>query len=293
MTPESQRIAGGASYGTTRNWVAALGKYLVLLLFASLSLYPLLLIISTSLKDPLDVTADPFILFSSFNPVNFYDAWTLGGFGGYFWNTVLITALTVLGTLALSVLAGYALARLYFPGRNILFMLFITGLMFPFFSVMIPLFYELRDIGLLATKVGLILVLIAGAGGFGVPIGVFLMRSFYMDLPEDLADAARVDGANEFQVFWRIMLPLSGPGVAVLAVLVFFQTWNTFLPALLYLPGAENQVLATGLYLFASGRTQEYELIAAGSLMMVVPVVVFFLIFQRQFIRGLTAGAFK
>ena len=273
--------------------VSSLARYLALGFFAALVLYPLLLIVSTAVKDPLDVTSDPFALFSSVNLLNFYDAWTLGGFSGYFWNTVLITALTLLGTVALSVLAGYALARLYFPGRNIVFLVFITGLMFPFFSVMIPLFYELRDIGLLATRAGLILVLIAGAGGFGVPIGVFLMRSFYMDLPEDLADAARVDGANEFQVFWRIMLPLSGPGVAVLSVLVFFQTWNAFIQPLLYLPGAENQVLATGLYLFASGRTQEYELIAAGSLIMVVPVVVFFLIFQRLFVRGLTAGALK
>jgi ABC-type glycerol-3-phosphate transport system permease component len=273
--------------------VGSLARYLALAFFAALVLYPLLLIVSTAVKDPLDVTADPFALFSSVNLQNFIDAWTLGGFGGYFWNTLVITALTLLGTLALSVLAGYALARLYFPGRNVIFLLFITGLMFPFFSVMIPLFYELRDVGILGTKAGLILVLIAGAGGFGLPIGVFLMRSFYMDLPEELADAARVDGANEFQVFWRIMLPLSGPGVAVLAVLVFFQTWNAFIQPLLYLPGSENQVLATGLYLFASGRTQEYELIAAGSLIMVVPVVVFFLIFQRLFVRGLTAGALK
>jgi raffinose/stachyose/melibiose transport system permease protein len=193
----------------------------------------------------------------------------------------------------LSVLAGYALARLYFPGRSIIFLIFITGLMFPFFSVMIPLFYELRDVGLLGTKIGLVLVMIAGAGGFGVPIGVFLMRSFYMDLPEELADAARVEGCTEWQVFRYVMLPLSGPGVAVLAVLVFFQTWNAFIQPLLYLPGTENQVLATGLYLFASGRTQEYEYIAAGSLIMVVPVVVFFLIFQRLFVRGLTAGALK
>jgi raffinose/stachyose/melibiose transport system permease protein len=273
--------------------VGSLARYLALAFFAALVLYPLLLIVSTAVKDPLDVTADPFALFSSVHLQNFIDAWTLGGFGGYFWNTVVITTLTLLGTLSLSVLAGYALARLYFPGRNLVFLVFITGLMFPFFSVMIPLFYELRDTGLLGTKAGLSLVLIAGAGGFGLPIGVFLMRSFYMDLPEELADAARVDGANEFQVFWRVMLPLSGPGVAVLAVLVFFQTWNAFLQPLLYLPGSENQVLATGLYLFASGRTQEYELIAAGSLIMVIPVVVFFLIFQRLFVRGLTAGALK
>lgn len=273
--------------------VTALPKYLALAVFAALVLYPLLLIVSTAVKDPLDVTADPFALFSSVNLVNFVDAWTLGGFGGYFWNTAVITALTLLGTVTLSVLAGYALARLYFPGRNLVFVVFITGLMFPFFSVAIPLFYELRDLGLLGTKAGVILVLIAGAGGFGVPIGVFLMRSFYMDLPEELADAARVEGCTEWQVFRYVMLPLSGPGVAVLAVLVFFQTWNVFVVPLLYLPGAENQTLATGLYLFSSGRTQEYEYIAAGSLIMVVPVVIFFLVFQRLFVRGLTAGALK
>jgi raffinose/stachyose/melibiose transport system permease protein len=293
MTRESQSIASSPTYGTARNWLAAFGKYLFLLLFASLSLYPLLLIISTSLKDPLDVTANPFELFSSFSPVNFYDAWTLGGFGGYFWNTVVITTITVVSVVALSSLAGYALARLYFPGNNIVFFVFMLGLMIPFFSVMIPLFYELKSLSLLGTKAAVILPAIAGATGFGLPLGVFLMRSFYMDLPEELADAARVEGCTEWQVFRYVMLPLSGPGVAVLAVLVFFQTWNVFVVPLLYLPGSEYQVLATGLYLFASGRTQEYEYIAAGSLIMVVPVVIFFLIFQRLFIRGLTAGALK
>ena len=273
--------------------IGSLAIYLGLAFFAAIILYPLLLIVSTAIKDPLDVTANPFALFSSVSFLNFVDAWTLGGFGGYFWNTVLITALVLVGTVVLSVLAGYALARLYLPGKNIIFFLFILGLMIPFFAMMIPLFYELKALNLLGTHAAVIIPAVAGVVGFGVPLGVFLMRAFYMDLPEELADAARVDGANEFQVFSRIMLPLSGPGVAVLAVLVFFQTWNVFILPLLYLPGSENQMLATGLYLFASGRTAEIELAAAGSLIMVIPVVVFYLIFQRQFIRGLTAGAFK
>jgi ABC-type glycerol-3-phosphate transport system permease component len=268
-------------------------KYLVLGVFALLVLYPLLLIVSTSFKDPLDVTADPFTLFSSFNPINFLDAWTLGGFAGFFWNTVIITGLTLAGVVAFSVLAGYALARFSFPGKNVVFLVFILGLMIPFFSVMIPLFYELKALNLLGTKAAVILPAMAGVTGFGIPLGVFLMRSFFLDLPEDLADAARVDGCGELGVFWRVMLPLSAPGVAVLAVLTFFQTWNVFILPLLYMPGSENQTLATGLYLFASGRTAETELAAAGSLIMVLPVVIFFLIFQRQFVKGLTAGAFK
>jgi ABC-type glycerol-3-phosphate transport system permease component len=280
-------------YDMTHRLFGSLARYLALAFFAALVLYPLLLIVSTAVKDPLDTTADPFSLFTSVNLWNFVDAWTLGGFGGYFWITILITAFTLLGTVVLSVLAGYALARLYLPGKNFIFVIFILGLMIPFFAVMIPLFYELKAMNLLGTIAAVILPAIAGAAGFGLPLGVFLMRAFYMDLPEELADAARVDGAGEFAVFWRIMLPLSGPGVAVLAVLVFFQTWNVFILPLLYLPGSENQMLSTGLYLFASGRTAETELAAAGSLIMVVPVIAFFLIFQRQFIRGLTAGAFK
>src|ERR671916_528329 len=221
----------------------------------------------------------------------------VGSFARYlalaFFAALVLYPFLLIGTVVLSVLAGYALARLYLPGKNIIFLLFILGLMIPFFAMMIPLFYELKALNLLGTHAAVIIPAVAGAAGFGVPLGVFLMRAFYMDLPEELADAARVDGANEFEVFWRIMLPLSGPGVAVLSVPGFFQTWNVFILPLLYMPGAENQMLATGLYLFASGRTSETELAAAGSLIMVVPVVIFFLIFQRQFIRGLTAGAFK
>jgi raffinose/stachyose/melibiose transport system permease protein len=295
VAAEAPTVAGGvqASSARTKARVATALRYALLVGFALVTLYPLLLVVSTAFKDPLDVTVDPFSLFSSFRIANLTDAWTLGGFGGYFMNTVLLTVPTVVGVVALSVMAGYALARLEFPGRTLLFFAFMLGLMIPFTSVMIPLFYELRDLGLFGTLWAVILPAVGGAAGFGVPLGVFLMRSFYQDLPQELAEAARVDGASEFQVFRRVMLPLSAPGVAVLAVLVFFQTWNQFLMPLLFLPGEENRPLATGLYIFSSGRTSEYELIAAGSLIMVIPVVVFFLIFQRQFVRGVTAGALK
>ncbi len=273
--------------------VGPLVKYLVLGFFAAITLYPLLLIVSTAVKDPVAITTNPFSLFTSVRLATISDAWTLGQFGDYFFNTLLVTLPTVAGVVALSVLAGYALARLDFPGRQVIFYLFMLGLMIPFTSVMIPLFFQLRDMGLLGNFLAVILPGVGGAAGFGVPLGVFLMRSFYQDLPNDLAEAARVDGAGEWQVFRKVMLPLSAPGVAVLAVLVFFQSWNQFLLPLLFLPGQENRTLAQGLYLFAAGRVQDYELIAAGSLIMILPVVVFFIIFQRQFVKGMTAGALK
>lgn len=268
-------------------------KYVILGFFALVTLYPLILVISTALKDPLQITVNPFQLFSSFHPQNIVDAWQIGQFGSFFFNTVKITVPVVVLVVALSVLAAYALARLNFPGKGFVFLLFTLGLMIPFTSVMIPLFYQLRDMGLLGSIWAVILPAVAGSAGFGIPLGVFLMRGFYLDLPNELAEAARVDGASEFQVFYRVMLPLSAPGVAVLSVLVFFQTWNTFLLPLLYLPGTENRPLATGLYQFAAGRTQDYGLIAAGALIMAVPVLVIFLIAQRQFVKGVTTGALK
>ena len=193
----------------------------------------------------------------------------------------------------MSVTAGYALARLDFPGRTWVFFAFVLGLMIPFFSIMIPLFFQLDAMGLLGSPLAVILPGVAGVQGFGLPLGVFLMRAFFLDLPVELSEAARIDGASEFNVFRRVMLPLAKSGVAVLAVLVFFQSWNSLLLPLLYLTGPDSRTMATGLYLFASGRTTETTLLAAASIIMVAPVLVFYIAFQRQFIRGVTSGALK
>jgi ABC-type glycerol-3-phosphate transport system permease component len=271
----------------------ALLKYAFLGFWAALCVLPMILVISTALKDPLVETGNPFQLFASFRPENLADAWTLGKFGRYFLNTIVIMVPVVLGVIVLATMTGYALARLDFPGRSAIFWLFVLGLMVPFFSLMIPLYYTLRDVGLLDNPLAVILPSIAGAGGTGLPLGVFLMRAFFLDMPEELADAARVDGCDELGVFRRVMIPLAIPGASALAVLTFLSAWNTFLLPLLYLPGEENRTLATGLLLFTGGRTQELELVAAGTLIMIAPVVLFFLLFQRQFIRGLTSGAVK
>jgi ABC-type glycerol-3-phosphate transport system permease component len=276
-----------------RNLPMTVGRYLFLGFWAALCLAPMVLVISTAVKDPLLDTGNPFELFSSFRPQNLIDAWTLGNFGRYFQNTIVIMVPTVLGVIALSTMVGYALARFEFPGRTLVFWLFILGLMVPFFSLMIPLYYNLREIGLLGNPLAVILPSIAGAGGVGLPLGVFLMRAFFLDMPEELADAGRVDGAGEFGVFRHIMLPLALPGASALAVLTFLSAWNNFLLPLLYLSGAESRVLATGLLLFTGGRTQELELVAAGTLIMIAPVILFFLLFQKQFIQGLTSGAVK
>jgi ABC-type glycerol-3-phosphate transport system permease component len=269
------------------------GKYLFLGFWAALCALPLVLVVSAAVKDPNLATGNPFQLFSSIHFENFVDAWTLGNFGSYFLNTIVIMVPTVLGVILFSTMTGYALARFEFPGRSTILYLFILGLMVPFFALMIPLYYNLNDYGLLNTPWAVILPSIAGAGGTGLPLGVFLMRAFFADMPNDLADAARVDGCGEWDVFRRIMAPLAVPGMSALAILSFLSAWNTFLLPLLYLQGEEKRTLATGLLLFTGGRTQEIELTAAATLIMIAPVIVFFLLFQRHFIRGLTAGAVK
>jgi ABC-type glycerol-3-phosphate transport system permease component len=290
----SVAVTARRSRGRLRRRVISPGfRWAVLVIAAAIAIYPILLIVSTSLKDPLEVAQNPYGLFSDFRFQNIADAWTLGEFQKYFLNTVYITVPTVIGVVALSTIGGYAFAMLDFPGRNVIFYLFTLGLMIPFFSIMVPLYYELRSFGLLGNLSAVILPGIAGAAEAGLPIGIFLMRSFFQDLPKDLANAARVDGASEWRVFRSVMLPLALPGALVLAVLAFLRAWNTFILPLIYLPGEENSTLATGLYQFTSGRTQETELAAAGALIMSVPVVVLFLVFQKNFVRGLTSGAVK
>lgn len=289
LEPRRRRRRGGV----LRRAGGALTRHGILIAFAVLMLLPVVLIVSTALKSPLDARLDPFGLFTSFHPENFVEAWSVGGFGKYFWTTVKIALPTVVLVVIVSVPAGYALARLRFPGRQLLHYLFIAGLMIPFFTVMIPLFYQLKTMGMIGSIWGVVLPGVAGVQGYGIPLGVFLMRSFFKDLPNELGEAARIDGSSELAVFTRIFLPLSGPGVAVLVVFVFFQTWNTFLLPLLYLPGEDNRTLATGLYAFSTGRTRETALLAAGALIMIVPVLIVFLLFQRRVVRGLLAGAVK
>jgi raffinose/stachyose/melibiose transport system permease protein len=281
MSASGGRLLGGAA------------KYAFLAFWALVSLLPMLLILSTALRDPHQASGSPFDLFASIRLENLADAWTLGRFGRYFLNTVVIVVPVVLGVIVLSTMTGYALAQFSFPGRTALFILFVLGLMVPFFALMIPLYFTIRDWGLLNNPLAVILPAIAGAGGTGLPLGVFLMRAFFLDVPRELGDAARVDGCDELDVFRRIMVPLAIPGTAALAVLAFLSAWNTFLLPLLFLPGSDNSTIASALVVFSGGRSRELELIAAASLIMIAPVVVFFLLFQRQFVRSLTAGAMK
>jgi ABC-type glycerol-3-phosphate transport system permease component len=265
------------------------GKHLVLLGLSFLMLFPVILTISSALKSRADVRTNPFGLFSSFSLDSIDRAWTVGNFGEYTLNTFVLSLPSTIIVVALSTMAGYAFAKLPFRGRTVIFYLVMLGLLVPFFTYMIPLYFQLQGMALLDTLPGAILVMATT----GLAFGAVFMRAFFLDLPPELEQAARIDGASEFQIFTKVMLPLVSSGAGALAVFTFLQNWNNLLIPLLYLPGGDYRPLTLGLYLFAGGRTVDIGPLAAGTLITILPVVVLFVLLQRQVAKGILSGAVK
>ena len=265
------------------------GNHLLLVVLSALMLFPLVLTVSTAFKTSDDVKTNPFGLFSSLSMENLRTAWVVGDFQSYVLNSFLLSVPSTVLVVILSTMGGYAFARLPFPGRSFAFYLVVVGLLVPFFTYMIPLYYQLRGMQLLDTLLGANLVL----ASTGLSFGTFFMRAFFSDLPTELDQAARMDGASEFQIFLKVMLPLVTSGMSALAVFTFLQNWNNFLVPLLYIPGGEYRPLTTGLYLFLGGRSVDIGPLAAGTLITILPVVVLFVAMQRQVTQGFLSGADK
>jgi ABC-type glycerol-3-phosphate transport system permease component len=268
---------------------AVIGRHGLLILLSLLMVFPIVLTVSTTLKTPEDVKVNPFGFFSSFSWDNLVTAWTVGNFDDYLLNSFLLSVPGTVIVVVLSTMGGYTFARLPFPGRTFLFYLVIVGLLVPFFAYMIPLYFQLRSMGLLDSLIGVNLVL----ASTGLSFGTFFMRAFFADLPTEIEQAARIDGASEWQIFRRVMLPLVTSGMGALAVFTFLQNWNNFLVPLLYIPSGEYRPLTTGLYLFLGGRTVDIGPLAAGTLITILPVIVLFIALQRQVTQGFISGAVK
>ncbi len=264
-------------------------RYALLLIFFIIFLVPFIWIWSSAFKSSIEIARDPFALPESFRWQNLREAWTVGRFDRYIWNSVIYCTAIVGGVVILSCLTGYALALLPLPGRDALMVVFLMGLMVPFQSVMIPLYYLLRDINLLETYWAFIVPGIA----LRLPFGIFLMRGFFRGLPPELADAARLDGANEWGVFRQVMLPLAVPGLATLVVFQFMNTWNQFLMPLVFVQRDELRPVSLGTLFFFGRFTADRGMIAAGVTIAMLPVVILYLFLQRRFIEGITAGALK
>lgn len=269
--------------------VARVLQYAVLILFAVLFILPFVWLWGSALKTPAEIMLDPFALPRDPQWQNLLKAWTVGRFSQYIGNSFLYCAIIVPIVLVLCSAAGYALGSLNVPGEKFIFPLFLLGIMVPIQAIMIPQYYQVRDLGLLGNYGGIIVPGIA----VGLAFGIFLMRAFFRGLPQEIAQAARLDGANEWQVFWLVMLPMARSGLLTLGVFQFMISWNMFLIPLLYGQGEGLRPISTGILYFIGRYSIDRGMIAAGATLSSIPIIIVYLFLQRYIISGLTAGAVK
>ncbi len=258
--------------------------------------YPMIWLAYSSLKPDEAIFRDAFALpaLNGLQFDNYARAWREARFSDYFFNSVLVTGVSVTLITGLGAMAGFALARFRHPAGQVAFWLFLAGLMIPAQLSVVPLFFELRAVGLLNSRLGLILVYTAN----GLPFAIFILAGFFRALPRTLYEAAVVDGCNEFSAFWHVLLPLARPGLVTVAIFQFIGVWKEYFFAFMLTSGAtgaEVRTLPLGLANLAitSQYHSDYGMLFAGLVLVTVPLLVIYLALQRQIVKGVTAGALK
>jgi raffinose/stachyose/melibiose transport system permease protein len=220
---------------------------------------------------------------------NFVQAFHVANMGTIFKSSVLIVIGVVPVSIAIAAMAGFALGHLRIAGGRIVFLLFLLGLTLPFEGVIVPIYYEVRGMGLLNTRWAIILPLI----GLFMPFGVYWMRAHFVNMPSELSEAARVDGASTWQLFWKIHVPLARPALTSLGILLSVWTWNQFLLAIVLVDDPAKRTMAGALGAFQGQWGTNIPLLSAGSLLILAPTLVVFLVFQRHFVAALLQGSLK
>ncbi len=215
--------------------------------------------------------------------------WTKGNIGTYVWNSVAVTLATLVIVLVCSSMAAYAFSRLWFPGRDTIFTIFLIGLIIPTEAFLIPLFLEFRELNLLDTRWCLILAY----SGTALPLSIYILRAFMVNLPRDLDESAIIDGCTSWGVFGRIIVPLITPALATVGIFTALGAWNEFLLALIFIESESLKTLPLGLLAFYGYHKVEYHYLLCGLTITTIPMIAIYLIFQRQIVEGLTAGALK
>jgi N-acetylglucosamine transport system permease protein len=236
----------------------------------------------------------PFALPASFSLQTYFDAWNEAHIGRYFLNSVVVVIISTAGTMLFGSMAAYVLARYKFPGNRFLYYLFVSGLAFPTFMALAPLFYILKNMGLLGTYTGLVLVYIA----YSLPFTVFFLAAFFKSLPYEIEEAATVDGASHTRKFFQIMMPMARSGLVSITIFNIVGQWNQYLLPVVVMtgPGAESKYLLTqGIANISTsaGYHAQWSTLFAALTLSILPMIVVYAIFQRQIQAGLTAGAVK
>jgi len=263
-------------------------NYLLMIVCSMVAIYPLVGVLLASLY-PAGPGSAPsgFALPPSFAWHNYVEAWDQGKFASSFTTSVIVAAVMVPASVGLSILGGYAFATMRFRGSRAIFYLFILGLIIPTEATIVPLYYDVRDLGLLDTYWALILLETSGELAFGI----FWMRAAFISAPRSLLEAARIDGASSWRTLWRILMPFARPAILTLTVLTFADSWNEFFLALVFT--VNHMTAPAGLASFSGRFTTNVPLVSAGAVIVAVPILVVFIIFQRQFMRGMLTGAVK
>jgi multiple sugar transport system permease protein len=220
---------------------------------------------------------------------NYHDAWSSNQFGRYFLNSVMVAAATTFLSVWLSSMMAYAFARFRFPGRTLLFGCLLIGLMVPTMMLIIPQFLLARDLRLLNSLWGLVFFYVGGT----VALNTFLLRSFFQDIPRELEEAMVVDGAGPWKRYVRLILPLSRPALATVAIFSFLASWDEFVWALTVINDPNKRTLPIAIALFQGEHSTSWGLVFAASAIAILPVIGIFVVFQRQFVSGLATGALK
>lgn len=269
--------------------VGRIVAFIVLVLFALVMFVPFLWALSTSLKSQSEVNTDISLSWIPPHPTlqAYFDAWHLEPFGLWYLNSLIVAIIPTVTTILLASMAGYSFARIKWPGRDLIFLVILGTMMVPFQVYMIPLYIILQN-----------LHLINNYGGLTIPVlvtsfGIFLMKQFFTSIPQELEEAARVDGASRWTTFWRVVLPLAGPALSALAIFTFMGRWNDFLFPLLVINNKDLYTLPIGINLFRSEYYVNWPVLMAASLMIMIPVVIVYIAFQRYFIEGIAFTGLK
>lgn len=271
---------------------AVLGKtavYIILILIGLIMIIPFLWMLSASIKSDREVfQMNPFVWIPE-NPKwsNYSDIWTKIPFGRFVLNTVYLTLVVTFLQLLTSSFAAYSFAKLHFRHKNTLFLAYIATIAMPWQVYMVPQFIMMRKMGLNDKLLAMICLQAFSA------FGVFMMKQFYEGIPDDLCEAARIDGMSEYRIYANIMLPLSKPALSTLTIFTFVSTWNDYLGPLIYLKSQGKKTIQLGLKMFISQYSSDYGLIMAGSVLSLIPVLIVFLALQKYFVEGVAATGLK
>jgi ABC-type glycerol-3-phosphate transport system permease component len=273
----------------TRHYASRGATYTALAVMTAISLLPLIWVLASSLRTEADIDAHPIGLSWPPRIANYADAWSQAHFSSYFLNSVVIAVATVLLVLACTIPAAYAIAVVRVQYARPILVIFLLGLMIPVWSIIIPLFYELRSLGLINTRTGAVLI----EAAVGLPFAVFMLRAALRDLPRDVVEAAIIDGAGHLRMLRSVVLPLCMPTIKALIVFEFMWSWNELVVPLFFLQADSVRTLPIGLSFFQGRFGADPAIVAAGTSMAALPVLIVYLLLNRQFIEGITAGATK